>query len=451
MKPIKSNPEMVLKPEFLLGVAAAATQIEGGDLNHSWNDWYKKGHIHDGSDPARADEHYRLWRIDAALMRDLGIRTYRMGIEWARVEPEEGHFDQEAIKHYIAETDLLKSYGIRPLVTLHHFTNPMWFEEKGGFEDVSNVNSFLRFAELMVRAFGSRVSEYVTINEPNVYALLGYFAGEWPPGVRSYSRMMNVLSIMAGAHIKAYDMIHRVRRGAGFEDAPGNADNAEKTKVGFAHHARVFAPKNPKNPSHRLFASIDERLFQGSLAKAALTGKFDWPLKDPFSPQSPRNSRGRYADFIGLNYYTRSTVTGPGDGIAAGAPVNDLGWEIYPGGIVECARKLYDLLPVPVYVTENGTCDGDDSFRSRFIYDHLKQIAGSDLPFERYYHWCFCDNFEWLEGESSRFGLVHIDYATQRRTVKESGKFYSEIIKAGGVSKELFEQYAKPQIYKTEV
>jgi beta-glucosidase len=444
MKPTENNPEFSLKPGFLLGASAAATQIEGGELNHSWNDWYEKGHIHDGSNPARANEHYRLWRIDAALMRDLGIKTYRMGIEWARIEPEEGKFDQEAIKHYIAEVDLIRSYGIKPLVTLHHFTNPMWFENKGGFEDTSNVNSFLRFAELMVRAFGSRVSEYVTINEANVYAMLGYYSGEWPPGVKNYSRTMNVMSILAGTHIRAYEMIHRVRESAGFEDA---AAASEKTKVGFAHHARVFAPKNPKNPAHRAFAFIDEQIFQGCLAKAALTGRFERPLKDPF-PSSKENIRGRYADFIGLNYYTRSAVTGLSDGVFAGAPVNDLGWEIYPEGIVECARTLHELLPVPVYVTENGTCDNDDSFRSRFIYDHLRAISESDLPFERYYHWCFCDNFEWLEGESSRFGLVHIDYATQQRTVKESGRFYSEIIKAGGVNRELFEKYAEPQIYK---
>jgi beta-glucosidase len=296
----------------------------------------------------------------------------------------------------------------------------------------------------MVRAFGARVNEYVTINEPNVFAMLGYYSGEWPPGAKNYGRTMNVLSILAGTHIRAYEMIHRVRENAGFEDTEG----AEKTRVGFAHHARVFSPKNPRNPAHRSFAAIDEKIFQGSLAKAALTGKFDWPLKDPFPSSSAANARGHYADFIGLNYYTRSTVTGLADGISEGAPVNDLGWEIYPEGIAECARTLYDLLPVPIYITENGTCDENDSFRSRYIYDHLKVIAESDLPFERYYHWCFCDNFEWLEGESARFGLVKVDYETQQRTVKESGRFYSEIIKAGGVSKELFEQYAQPQVYK---
>ncbi|MDR0709649.1 MAG: family 1 glycosylhydrolase, partial [Spirochaetaceae bacterium] len=118
---------------FGLGVASAATQIEGGGVEHSWTDWYRKGRIKDGSDPARANDHYRRWRVDAALMRDLGIRHYRLGLVWARLEPREGEFDGEAAAHYREELLLLREYGIRPLVTLHHFTNPRWFEEKGAF------------------------------------------------------------------------------------------------------------------------------------------------------------------------------------------------------------------------------------------------------------------------------------------------------------------------------
>jgi beta-glucosidase len=151
---------------------------------------------------------------------------------------------------------------------------------------------------------------------------------------------------------------------------------------------------------------------------------------------------GRYYDFIGINYYTRSTVRGIGDGVRSGVPVNDLGWEIYPQGLIECARRMHKKYDAPIFITENGTCDENDSFRCRYIFEHLNEISKSDLPIERYYHWCFCDNFEWLEGESARFGLVHVDYDTQTRTCKQSGFFFSKIIEQNGVDEQLYTEYA---------
>ncbi|MDR2305351.1 MAG: family 1 glycosylhydrolase, partial [Treponema sp.] len=158
--------------------------------------------------------------------------------------------------------------------------------------------------------------------------------------------------------------------------------------------------------------------------------------------------RGNYCDFLAVNYYTRSTVRGLADGTAPGAPVNDLGWEICPEGLIKCAEGMYRICPAPIYITENGTCDNSDAFRARYILEHLAEIAGSSLPVKRYYHWCFCDNFEWLEGESARFGIVEVDYETQRRTVKESGKMYSEIIGNRGVPEELYLRYAAAQQYR---
>jgi len=139
---------------------------------------------------------------------------------------------------------------------------------------------------------------------------------------------------------------------------------------------------------------------------------------------------GKYYDFIGINYYTRSTVSGFRDGVKKGVRVNDLGWEIYPEGIVRVSRRLFEKYQAPIYITENGTCDNKDTFRKKFIHDHLKALCESDLPVGAYYHWCFTDNFEWLEGQSARFGLVHVDYATQQRTIKGSGKYYSDLIQS---------------------
>jgi len=404
---------------MLLGAASAATQIEGGDTNNSWYDWYERGHIRDGSSPAVANDHYARWRSDADLMAELGLQTYRFGVEWSRIEPEEGKFDEAALAHYREEAEYLASRGIRLLLTLHHFTNPLWFERMGAFENPESEAIFLRYAETVVRAMGGLVSEYITINEPNVYATNGYFFGTWPPGKKSFAAACAVMTRMAACHIRAYEMIHRVRREMGFSD----------TKVSFANHLRVFAPENPRNPWHRLCARLTETFFQGSLTRAMMLGERRFPIW-----KNPAIRPGEYCDFIGVNYYTRSTVRGVGDGVRGNAPVNDLGWEIYPEGIAACAQWAYGLLPRPVYITENGTCDNSDAFRARYILEHLQTLAESGLPVERYYHWCFCDNFEWLEGQSARFGLVHVDYETQERTMKESGRMFAELIRAGGAS-----------------
>lgn len=214
------------------------------------------------------------------------------------------------------------------------------------------------------------------------------------------------------------------------------------TKVSFANHVRVFDPQNPKNPWHCICAKLLEWFFQGAVTKAMLTGDFAWPLK-----RTKEITRGEYCDFIAINYYTRTTVSGFGDGTKQDAPKNDLRWEIYPEGLVRCAEDLYQILERPIYITENGTCDNKDAFRCKYIYEHLKAATDSELPIVRYYHWCFCDNFEWVEGESARFGLVRVNYDTQERTVKTSGKFYTGMIEENGVSEELYHQYVEPQKY----
>lgn len=425
--------EFKFKDQFSLGVAAAATQIEGGECDHNWNDWYRQGRIKDQSNPAKATKHYDLWKQDAQLMTEMKISNYRLGLEWARICPKEGEVDEAAVAHYREELTYLREQGISVLLTIHHFTNPMWFERKGGFTKKENLQYFLDFVALVVEAYGDIVSEYITINEPNVYATNSYYFGEWPPGEKSIWKAFQVMSNMTICHIKAYQLIHSKRRELGFSD----------TKVSFANHVRVFDAENPKNLWHRSCARILERLFQGVVTEAMMTGRMKWPLK-----RSKEVSRGEYCDFIAINYYTRTTVSGFGDGVKQNAPKNDLGWEIYPEGLLRCAGKLYQLLERPIYITENGTCDNQDQFRCKFIYDHLKAIRASELPILRYYHWCFCDNFEWVEGESARFGLVQVNYDTQERTIKESGRFYTGMIEQNGVTEELYKQYVEPQKYK---
>lgn len=415
-----------LKDNLLLGAASAAAQIEGGCTNNNWYSWYRQGLIKDDTDPSSAVDHWEKWREDLALMKEMGLQCFRMGLEWSRIEPQDGVFDEKAIARYREEIQAVQESGIPVLLTLHHFSNPLWLEERGGFAQRDNITCYLRYVRKVVENLGSLVSEYITLNEPNVYAFNSYREGVWPPGRRSFLEMGRVMTNMAAAHIEAYGLIRKTRLQMGFTD----------TKVGVAVHLRAFAPKDPQNPLHRFWAERVEDLFQGSLVKAMCTGRADFPIG-----KHPSIVPGRFCDFHGVNYYTRSTVSGPADGMARGCPVSDLGWEIYPEGIAQVCRKLYDLLPRPIYITENGTCDNSDYFRSRFIAEHLRAVSESGLPVERYYHRSFCDGWEWTEGLAARFGLVRVDHGTGERALKRSGEFYRRVIAERGVSEALYEEF----------
>ena len=424
--------EFKLPAGMLLGVSTAATQIEGGAVDGNWNDWYRQGKISDGTDPATGNDHWEKWREDTALLQELGIQLYRFGVEWPRLLPEPGKPDEAAIEHYRQELLELIAAGIRPLLTIHHFSNPMWFERKGGFARRENLQDYLDLVKLVVERFGDLVCDYITINEPNVYTMNGFFFGTWPPGHKSFGEFCAVMENMAYCHIKAYEMIHAMRREMGYLD----------TMVGFANHVRCFDPKNPKNIWHRVCARTVWWLFQGSITRAMSLGEFKWPLRN-----HGKLPRGEYSDFNGVNYYSRSAIAGFSDGVRENCPKNDLNWEIYPEGLIRCAEELQKVLDRPIWVTENGTCDNDDRFRSRYLYDHLKILSRSGLPFARYYHWCFCDNFEWIEGNHAKFGIVSIEGAEKKRVVKKSGSFYAEIIQKNGVDRELYEKYVAAEEY----
>ena len=423
------------KDGFLLGVATASTQIEGGLVDNNWNKSFEAGLIKDNTNPANADDHYKRYQEDTLLMKEMGIEIYRFGLEWARIMPKEGVINEEAINHYLDEIKLIKESGIKVLLTIHHFSNPMWFQEKGEFVRTENVKYFLYYVKLVVERFGSLVSDYITINEPNIYAYNCYYFGTWYPNHHSLKEARLVLSNFAYAHVEAYNLIHKMRRDAGFSD----------TKVSFANHVRVFDPYKKGNLWHKFCAKTMEKMFQTSPTRAMSLGKFQWPLKN-----TGKVKKGEYADFIGINYYSRSSIKGTSDVVKSPSPRNDLDWEIYPEGLIRVTESIYKILPRPIWITENGTCDKEDKFRSLFLYEHLEKIANSSLPFERYYHWCFLDNWEWCEGESARFGLVHVNYETQERKIKRSGEFYMNLIKEKGCTDAMYDKYVKGITYNVK-
>ena len=412
-----------------LGVATASTQIEGGDADTPWHRWADQpGRIVDGTSPRRAADHWNRVEADTALLADLGIRHYRMGLEWARIEPAPGRFDASALDHYRRELTGLREAGIRPLVTLHHFNSPGWLEDRGGFLHHHALSVFDRYVAVVLDALGDLVPEWITLNEPNILAEKAYVEGVWPPGRHSLAEARRVMEVMAAAHIRAYRAIHAAAPGA---------------RVGVAHHLRVFAPAVSWNPLDRIGARAGEYVFQTALVRAMATGRFLAPFLQPEGVEP-----GRYYDFHGINYYSRSAIRNFADTVMPGTPVNDLGWEIRPQGLVEVARWLHAAYPGPIYITENGTADAADAFRARFLHDHLRAIADSGLPIERYYHWCFTDNWEWAEGESARFGLVALDFETQQRTVRESGRFFADVIARRGVTQDAFDRWVAGREYR---
>ena len=352
-----------------------------------------------------------------------GFSLCRLTADWSRVEPADGVFDEAVLSACRERIQGLRERGVCPVLVLHRRGLPAWLEERGGFASGGGVTCYLRYAHRMVEALGDLASSYITFDEPNCLALAAYLPGG--EGKRSLLAAARSMTNLTAAHIEAYGLIRKTRLAMGFTD----------TRVGVSPQLRVFAPKNPQDPVHRFWASRSRQIFQASLIRAMYTGRASFPIGG-----HPSIVPGRYCDFHAINYYARSTVSALAGGRTDG-PVNDLGWEIYPQGIVETAQRVYSLLPRPIYITENGTCDNTDRFRARYIAEHLQAICESELPIERYYHWCFCDNWEWLEGNSARFGLVHVDYETQARTVKSSGEFYRQVIAQGGVSDELYSRF----------
>lgn len=424
---------------FLLGTATSSLQIEGGDRNNNWFRWCEQGRIKDGSHCIVACDHWNRVEEDVALLKKLNNHTYRMSLEWSRIEPEEGKFDPEAMSHYRWEIETLVGAGIRPLVTLHHFSNPLWFEDSGSWMNPQAIDRFQRYVEYVVSNLGDLVSDWVTINEPNVYAAQSYLLDLWPPGKSSIRAYLQVARNMVLAHVKAYRKIHEVRRKMGF-----GAD----TLVGAAHHLRVIDPKSNLLPE-RWLARIFHYLFEEIFVTGMAEGKLLFPLGSGYPL-----GKGKYMDFLGVNYYSRDMVSLSWNPIMLfgktepkkGAPVNDLGWEIYPEGLYRVCKFYWDRFRTPVFVTENGVCDAKDQVRARFIYDHLyqvKRLLDDGVDVRRYYYWSLLDNFEWLEGLSIRFGLVEVDYTTQKRTIRRSGMFYGELCRNRGVTPEMIREYLK--------
>jgi len=413
---------------FALGAATAAHQIEGGNDN-DWSAWEAgafssgRAHVKGGDRSGLACDSWNLWERDVGVLRELGLRHYRMSIEWSRLVPVRGGWDEAAAARYRQMFALMRQSGIAPAVTLHHFTLPRWFAERGGWEHPEAVADFADYVARAADQFGDQVDRWITINEPNVYAVLGYMDGKWPPGVQDARRGARVLATLLRAHAEAYATL----KARDTRDADGDGVSSE---VGIAHHARVFQPGSI-NPLDHLVAHASDEFFNQAVPEAIATGRIRISVPGTIDIDETYPGLTGAWDFFGLNSYTRDhmrvdlgTPSLSQTYVPDGKPTTDLGWEIYPEGLLELLRR-YARYQRPIVILENGIADRSDLQRADYIRLHLLAItraAREGIPVTGYYHWSLMDNFEWAEGYSGRFGLYAVDFddPARRRTARDS-------------------------------
>ena len=401
---------------FLWGAATSAHQVEGGNVNN-WSEWEKKNAERlagkagkeweiwqqdkfsemfqaENYISGRACDHYNRFEEDFDLAQAGGHNAHRFSIEWSRIEPEEGKFDEKEIEHYRKVLLALRERGLEPFVTLWHWTHPLWVEEFGGPENKKFAEYFARYAKKLAESFGDLVKFWVTINEPMSVITNCYLKGIWPPQIKNPLVALRVYKNLALAHKEAYDILHEV--------------NLEY-QVGFANIMAYFEPANPDSPLDKLVVKIAEYFSNKKFLKMT----------------EEKN------DFLALQYYFHNKISFWGGRKNENKEVNDLGWEIYQEGLYHLLKFL-EQYKLPIYITENGLADADDSRREKLIRDGLlwvNKAIQEGVDVRGFFYWSLLDNFEWDKGFWPRFGLIEMDYPTLERKPRKSYYAYRDIIK----------------------
>jgi beta-glucosidase len=387
---------------FLFGSSTAAHQVEGGNANNDWWAWEHAAGTPAAEPSGDAIDQYHRYAEDFALLAGLGQNAHRMSLEWSRIEPEPGEFSRAALEHYRRVLGVLAEQGLEAFVTLHHFTNPRWFAQRGGWAARDAVAIFERYCERVGEALGDLMPWACTINEPQIVSRMGYLEGYFPPGVCNPVLWKQVTRTLIAAHAAAVGAL-----GAG----------AGAPKAGICLQLPDFEPARPGDAGCEAFTA-EIRREMGEIYVEDLPGAF-----------------------VGVQYYTRERLDPalPRHGAAPpeGVPLTQMGWEINPDGLGRAIR-LAATSGLPVVITENGIATADDRQRVAYMRDHLAVVAAAirdGIDIRGFMYWSAFDNFEWNEGYRPRFGMVGIDRDDGlRRDVLPSARAYGELARTRSLS-----------------
>jgi len=417
----KKTQNLIFPKGFLWGSATSAHQIEGNNTNSDWWQWEQQnsGKVlpvleenfrNQKFEPSgKCCDHYNKYNEDFELIEKMENNAYRMSIEWARIEPEKGKWNLDELNHYKDVLKNLKKRNIKVMLTLHHFTNPNWFAQKGGWENRKSAKYFKRYVKFIAENLGNLVDMWITINEPGIYADMSYKAGFWVPQKKSIRSFLKVYLNMARAHKKAYKIIHKTLD-----------KGKQKALVGVANSVMSFTAYKKHSLIELLYIHFADRLVNHSF--------YDLTK--------------RHHDFLGVNFYFRVRLR-QGKGLkpeimsldSPEGEVSDMGSLIYPHGIFSVLMDFSDF-NLPIYITENGIAAEDDKKREKFLVSHLTEIyhaIQNNVDVRGYFHWSLLDNFEWDKSFGPKFGLVEVNRQTLERKPKPSYNVYKKICKDNGI------------------
>jgi beta-glucosidase len=433
-------------PGFAWGAATAAYQIEGspvaaGRRPSIWDTFsHSPGRTRNAETGDVACDHYRRWREDVDLMSELGLRAYRFSVAWPRVQPDAvGPVNERGLDFYERLVDLLLERGIEPYVTLYHWDLPQALEELGGWRNPEIVGRFAEYASLVARRLGDRVRHWITLNEPQVFAVLGHALGRHAPGMRDWRAALRVAHHAHLAHGAAADDLRREVTGARI----GLAVNLVCYEPASQELDDVAAADRIDGTSNRWF--LDPVFGRGYPADVK---ELFGDLLEGLDLDAVRSLRA--PDLLGVNYYTRELVRYAEDGsperagiVRPPVPRTTMGWEVYPAGLRTTLERVHrEYAPPSIVISENGAAypdtpavDGSvsDPERVSYLASHIAAVADArdaGVPVDGYFVWSLLDNYEWAEGYGQRFGIVRVDFETQRRMIKGSGRWYRELLAA---------------------
>ncbi len=445
---------MNFPPDFVWGAATASYQIEGmaredGRGECIWTRFsHTAGKVKGGHTGDIACDHYHRYADDVALMAQLGLRAYRFSIAWPRLLPEgTGAPNQAGLDFYSRLIDKLLEAGITPFATLYHWDLPQRLEDQGGWTSAEMPEWFAEYAALCAKHYGDRLKHWITLNEPWCTAFLGYYLGIHAPGLRDERAAFRAAHHTHLAHGRAVQVLRQMLTGA---------------QLGITLN---LAPVQPltDSPSDvqaaQVFDGLQNRWFLDPIFKGCYPADVVAVLAQRHVLDGLDLDAVRLAaqplDFLGVNYYTRQIVRHDSDdpqGFAVvppeNVPVTDMRWEIYPQGLRDLLLRVHqEYAPPAIYITENGAAfpepehvEGDlldDPQRVAYLQSHFRAAAEAlahGVPLKGYFVWSLLDNFEWAEGYTKRFGIVHVDFNTQRRTLKRSALYFKQVIQAGALN-----------------